>query len=133
MSLNTILTELSLVEDNDEMLYDYIISKSDSLIKLDESEFSENTKIHGCMSTVYLLVEHLDKGTIIKGYSDSLIVSGILGILSESVSDISNPNIEEHKILLDKIHFLLSQNRRLGLKNIINKIYFWTTCQYWNL
>lgn len=124
MSLNTILNELTLVEDNDEMLYDYIISKSDSLNKLDESEFSEQTKIHGCMSTVYIFVEHSEHGTKIKGYSDSLIVSGILGILSESVSDLSNPKFEDHKILLDKIHFLLSQNRRLGFKNIINKIYF---------
>jgi sulfur transfer protein SufE len=124
MSKETILSELSLFEGNDEMLYDYIISKSKILPLLDESERNDVSKIHGCMSLVYIQVNKTNSGTIIKGFSDSSILSGILGILSDIVNDDLDPSYEQYSDILEKLKFVLSQNRRLGFQTILSKIFY---------
>lgn len=118
-----IIDEIKSLNYDEDLLYDYIIEQSKKLESLNKEDFIDNNKIFGCMSTVYIIVNQTNTGTIIKGFSDSQIISGILGILAELVKSDPNPVYELYKNDLSEIKLLLSQNRRLGFDNIIKKVF----------
>lgn len=118
-----IIDEIKSLNYDEDLLYDYIIEQSKKLETLNKEEFIDNNKIFGCMSTVYIIVDKTNTGTIIKGFSDSKIISGILGILAELVKNDPSPVYESYTNDLSEIKLLLSQNRRLGFDNIIKKVF----------
>lgn len=118
-----IKTDLTNYRDNDELLYDYIISLKKYLNVLDESECTTDNKIVGCMSSVYITIQETNEGSLLKGYSDSEVISGILGIICVLIKHDKNPVFEDYKDTLELIKLTLSQNRRLGLANILKKIF----------
>lgn len=115
--------ELEEFSKNDEIFYDYIISKKKDLEQLKESELIPINKIQGCMSIVYIKIDTDKKGTILYGYSDSIIISGILGIIGLAIRNDLNPKIENYKKIISIIKNSLSQNRRLGFENMLRIVF----------
>lgn len=115
--------ELEEFSKDDEIFYDYIMSKKKDLEQLKESELIPINKIQGCMSIVYIKIDTDKKGTILYGYSDSIIISGILGIIGLAIRNDLNPKIENYKKIISIIKNSLSQNRRLGFENMLRIIF----------
>lgn len=115
--------ELEEFSKNDEIFYDYIMSKKKDLEQLKESELIPINKIQGCMSIVYIKIDTDKKGTILYGYSDSIIISGILGIIGLAIRNDLNPKIENYKKIISIIKNSLSQNRRLGFENMLRIVF----------
>ena len=68
--------------DTDERLR-FLIDLGRRLVPLDEGEKTDETYIHGCVSSVWLICRHDEEtDTVeIRGESDALIVSGLIAIL----------------------------------------------------
>lgn len=115
--------ELEEFSKDDEIFYDYIMSKKKDLEQLKESELIPINKIQGCMSIVYIKIDTDKKGTILYGYSDSIIISGILGIIGLAIRNDLNPKIENYKKIISIIKNSLSQNRRLGFENMLRIVF----------
>jgi sulfur transfer protein SufE len=118
-----ILNELKLYNNDDELLYDYILSRKRDLNILPEDERNPKNKISGCMSVVHVKVIQTDEGTLLQGFSDSEIISGILGIMCAIIKTDKEPKYKEYEEILSEIKLALSQNRRLGFSSIISKIF----------
>jgi len=118
-----ILNELKIYNNDDELLYDYILSRKRDLNILPEKERDNSNKISGCMSIVHVTVTKTSTGTLLQGFSDSEIISGILGILCAIIKEDKDPKYNEYEDILGEIKLALSQNRRLGFANIISKIF----------
>lgn len=118
-----ILNELKLYNDDDELLYDYILSRKRDLITLPEDKRNPKNKISGCMSIVHVEVTQTEEGTLLQGFSDSEIISGILGIMCAIIRTDKEPKYKDYEDILSEIKLALSQNRRLGFSNIISKIF----------
>lgn len=118
-----ILNELKLYNSDDELLYDYILSRKRDLNILPEEYRNPKNKILGCMSIVHITVTKTDEGTLLQGFSDSEIISGILGILCAIIKTDKEPKYKEYEDILSEIKLALSQNRRLGFSSIISKIF----------
>lgn len=122
-SKEKILSELKIYNTDDELLYDYIISRKRDLPLISEQNKTSENKISGCLSVVYVKVTHTHEGTVLEGFSDSEIISGILGIMASIVKEDKCPMYSEYEDILNEIKLALSQNRRFGFANIINKIF----------
>lgn len=122
-SKEKIFNELQLYNNDDELLYDYILSRKRDLNILPETDRDNTNKITGCMSIVHVVVTKAPGGTLLQGFSDSEIISGILGILCAIIKEDKNPKYSEYEDILGEIKLALSQNRRLGFANIISKIF----------
>lgn len=118
-----ILKELKLYNSDDELLYDYILSRKRDLNILPAKDRNPTNKISGCMSIVHVLVTKTDEGTLLQGFSDSEIISGILGIMCAIIKTDKEPKYKEYEDILSEIKLALSQNRRLGFASIIGKIF----------
>ena len=118
-----ILNELKLYNNDDELLYDYILSRKRDLNLLPEENRNTTNKISGCMSIVHVVVTKNNEGTVLQGFSDSEIISGILGILCAIIKTDKDPKYKEYEDILGEIKLALSQNRRLGFSSIISKIF----------
>lgn len=118
-----ILSELQTYNNDDELLYDYILSRKRDLNILPESERNSHNKISGCMSIVHIAVTKTEEGTLLQGFSDSEIISGILGIMCAIIKTDKEPKYKEYEDILSEIKLALSQNRRLGFSSIISKIF----------
>lgn len=122
-SKEKIFNELQLYNNDDELLYDYILSRKRDLNILPETSRDNTNKITGCMSIVHVVVTKTPEGTLLQGFSDSEIISGILGILGAIIKEDKDPKYNEYEDILGEIKLALSQNRRLGFANIISKIF----------
>lgn len=118
-----ILSELKLYRNEDELLYDYILSRKRDLTILSEKDRTQNNKISGCMSIVHVEVSKNHEGTLLEGFSDSEIISGILGIICAIIKTDKDPKYSNYEDILSEIRLALSQNRRLGFSSIISKIF----------
>ncbi len=115
--------EIKEFSSDDEIFYDYMLSRKKDLIELDESERTSMNKIQGCMSIVHIEMESTSEGRKLKAYSDSSIISGILGIIGLAIKDDKNPIIENYRLILEPLKKALSQNRRLGFENMLLVIF----------
>jgi sulfur transfer protein SufE len=122
-SKEKILSELKMYNTDDELLYDYIISRKRDLPLISEQNKTHENKISGCLSVVYVNVIKTPDGTVLEGFSDSEIISGILGIIASIVKEDKSPTYSEYEDILNEIKLALSQNRRFGFTSIINKIF----------
>jgi sulfur transfer protein SufE len=115
--------EIKEFSSDDEIFYDYMLTRKKDLIELDESERTSMNKIQGCMSIVHIEMESTSEGRKLKAYSDSSIISGILGIIGLAIKDDKNPIIENYRLILEPLKKALSQNRRLGFENMLLVIF----------
>ncbi|MBO5443467.1 MAG: SufE family protein [Alphaproteobacteria bacterium] len=128
MNIEELTENFELLEDWEDK-YRYIIDLGEKLPPLDEKFKTEEWKVRGCTSQVWLVPEIKNGVISFKGDSDAAIVKGIVSIVlmifsnksAQAIKEIAVENIfaklglEEH----------LSPSRRNGLVSMVEKIRFY--------
>lgn len=125
--LNQIKDDFDFLDDWEER-YRHIIDLGKNLTPLSENEKTEQTKVRGCASQVWLIEEFDSEKKLIflRGESDSTLVQGLLAVLLFLYSGMSpkiiidNPPEPIFKIL--KLDEALTPNRANGLKAMAKRI-----------
>jgi len=128
LSINNIQDEIiddfSMYEDwNDK--YEYLIEFGKSLNPLDEKYKTEENRIHGCQSRVWLHAEKKDDKLVFLADSDAIITKGIVGLLVKVLSNHRPKEIAESDLyFIEKIGLKehLSPTRANGLLSMIKKM-----------
>ncbi|MEK6554121.1 MAG: SufE family protein [Bdellovibrionota bacterium] len=111
-----------------EARYKLIIEKGKKLAVFPENEKSEDLKVKGCQSQVWLKADLVDGHIQFKGDSDAMIVKGLIALLLEVYSGgtpdeiLSNPPDFIKKMGLDAY---LSPSRANGLFSMAKQIQFY--------
>ena len=121
---NEIIEDFSLF-DNQEDKYNYIIELGKSLNTLQEEYKTEDNRIKGCQSNVWMH-STLENGKVFfKGDSDSMIVKGLVSLLIKVLSNQNPEDIANSDLFfLEKIGMnqLLTMRRANGLASMIKQM-----------
>ncbi len=105
--------------------YKYLIDMGKTLQKMDDQYKTEQNRIHGCQSQVWIHIEEKDGILYMEAMSDAAVVSGLIALLlkvynGRSAEEILNTPLE----FLEEIGLLqhLSSNRSTGLYHMIKRI-----------
>ena len=107
--------------------YQYIIDLAKDLEPIADSDKTEANKVHGCQSSVWLVVSKAEGGgeLVFKADSDALITKGIISLLVNVYSGAKPAEILASDFsFLDEIGLTsnLSATRRSGLASMVEKI-----------
>lgn len=127
-SLDELKDTFEFLEEWDER-YEYLIELGKQLPGMPEGTQVEENRVHGCMSTVWLIVvpdpEAGDQLKIIAD-SDSLIVKGLIVVLTAAFAGKNPEEILKYEIEEVFREFGLNQhlspNRRNGLFSMVKKV-----------
>jgi len=125
-ALNDLADEFELLGDWEER-YRYVIELGKELEPLTDAERSEENKVRGCASQVWLVTEPQADGTLkFRGDSDAHIVSGLVAIMLRLYSGRAPADIVafDAKQAMDKLGLsgALSSQRSNGLKSMVARI-----------
>jgi cysteine desulfuration protein SufE len=112
--------------DDWEDRYRYIIELGQALPPLEEAEKNAETRVHGCVSQVWLVSNHDGAHLVYRGESDAMIVRGLVAILialysgrppkevaeTDAIAIFDDMGLREH----------LSTQRSNGLVAMVNRI-----------
>jgi len=126
IALNDLADEFELLGDWEER-YRYVIELGKELEPLTDAERSEENKVRGCASQVWLVTEPQADGTLkFRGDSDAHIVSGLVAIMLRLYSGRAPADIAafDAKGAMDKLGLsgALSSQRSNGLKSMVARI-----------
>lgn len=116
-----IVEEFSLLEEWVDK-YEYIIELGKNLASMDVSLKTDDRKISGCQSQVWLNTKFENGNVIYEADSDAIITKGLVGLLVRVLSNQKPEDIVNAKLeFLDKIGMKehLSPNRANGLVSMI--------------
>lgn len=105
--------------------YEYIIELGKTLSPMDEQFKTEDNRIHGCQSRVWLHPELKDGLLYFYADSDAFITKGIIGLLVQVLSGHSPKEIAETDLyFIEKIGLKehLSPTRANGLLSMVKKM-----------
>ncbi|MFV0626852.1 MAG: SufE family protein [Alphaproteobacteria bacterium] len=128
MTLEELSENFELLDDWEDK-YRYIIDLGSKLSPLDEKFYTDEWKVQGCTSQVWLIPSASDNKLSFRGDSDAAIVKGLLSIVLMIFSDKTPQEIE--KIDTENIFTALglqenlTPSRRNGLFSMIEKIKFY--------
>lgn len=116
--------------DNWEDKYRYLIDLGGKLPVLDESFKTEEWKVVGCQSQVWLVPDFSDDQNIVfRGDSDAAIVKGLIYVVLSIFNGLSSKAIKEIAVsdIFAKMGLEenLSPSRRNGLNAMVEKIKFY--------
>ena len=125
-ALNALADEFELLGDWEER-YRYVIELGKELEPLTDAERSEENKVRGCASQVWLVTEPQADGTLkFRGDSDAHIVSGLVAIMLRLYSGRAPADIVafDAKQAMDRLGLseALSSQRSNGLKSMVARI-----------
>jgi cysteine desulfuration protein SufE len=125
-ALDELADEFELLGDWEER-YRYVIELGKDLAPLSDAERSEDNKVRGCASQVWLVTEPQADGTLaFRGDSDAHIVSGLVAIMLRLYSGRAPADIVafDAKAALDRLGLseALSSQRSNGLKSMVARI-----------
>mgnify|MGYP000503494027 FL=1 len=125
-ALDELADEFELLGDWEER-YRYVIELGKDLAPLTDAERSEDNKVRGCASQVWLVTESQADGTLkFRGDSDAHIVSGLVAIMLRLYSGRAPADIVafDAKAALDRLGLseALSSQRSNGLKSMVARI-----------
>ena len=125
-ALNDLADEFELLGDWEER-YRYVIELGKELEPLTDAERSEENKVRGCASQVWLVTEPQADGTLkFRGDSDAHIVSGLVAIMLRLYSGRAPADIVafDAKQAMDRLGLseALSSQRSNGLKSMVARI-----------
>ena len=125
-ALNDLADEFELLGDWEER-YRYVIELGKELAPLTDAERSEDNKVRGCASQVWLVTQPQADGTLVfKGDSDAHIVSGLVAIMLRLYSGRAPADIVafDAKEAMDRLGLseALSSQRSNGLKSMVARI-----------
>lgn len=105
--------------------YKYLIDMGKALQSMSEEYKTEENRIHGCQSQVWIHIEEEDGILYMQAMSDAAIVSGLIALLLKIYNGRSAQEIAEAPLqFLGEIGLLqhLSSNRSTGLYHMIKRI-----------
>ncbi len=113
--------------DDWETRYAHIIDLGKANPPLEASERTEETRVRGCASQVWMILEETGDGTLhIRAESDAMIVSGLIAILIRLFSGARPEEITafDAPVFLDEIGVsgALSAQRSNGLASMLERI-----------
>ena len=115
--------------DNWEDKYRYIIELGEKLPILPNHLKTDNSKVEGCTSQVWLIPSIKDGIISFQGDSDAAIVKGIIFIVFSIFSNKSAKEIKQIEVenIFDKLGLKehLSPSRRNGLASMVQKIKYY--------
>ncbi|WP_066683028.1 SufE family protein [Caulobacter sp. CCH9-E1] len=125
-ALDELADEFELLGDWEER-YRYVIELGKDLAPLTDAERSDENKVRGCASQVWLVTEPQADGTLkFRGDSDAHIVSGLVAIMLRLYSGRAPADIVafDAKAALDRLGLseALSSQRSNGLKSMVARI-----------
>lgn len=105
--------------------YTYLMALSNDLKKMNEIDMCEKNLLKNCMSKVFFKIENRSETLHFEGYSDSVIMRGILSIFQQSfdgekLSEIKNEGIYFPKVLGFYDNF--PSQRMSGINQIVDRI-----------
>lgn len=120
-----LINEFAMYDDWDSK-YEYLIELGKELPRIDEKFKTDEFKIKGCQSQVWLFAEMKEDGKIyFTADSDALITKGIIALLVRVISGATPGEIIDHNMdFINKIglHQHLSPTRSNGLVSMIKQI-----------
>ncbi|ESQ79658.1 SufE family protein [Asticcacaulis sp. YBE204] len=124
--LNDLLEEFELFDDWEER-YRYIIDMGRALAPLADAEKTEATRVRGCASQVWLVMDDGPEGTLnFRGESDAHIVKGLIAILVRLLNGLPLSEIRDFSIrdTLTKLGLdeALSSQRTNGLISMVERL-----------
>lgn len=105
--------------------YKYLIDMGKTLQTMPEAYKTEDNRIHGCQSQVWIHIEEKDGILYMEAMSDSAIVSGLIALLLKVYHGRSAQEILQAPLeFLGQIGLIqhLSANRSTGLYHMIKRI-----------
>lgn len=105
--------------------YKYLIDMGKQLQMLDEDFQTEENRIHGCQSQVWIHVEEKDGRLFMQAKSDAAIISGLIALLLRIYHGRTPEEVATTPLdFLGEIGLLqqLSPNRSTGLYHMIKRI-----------
>ena len=128
MDINELIDNFELLDGWEEK-YSYIIELGTHLEPLDENYRTEEWKVRGCQSQVWLEPKIEDGKLVFKGDSDAFIVKGLIAIVLMIYSNKSAQEIKEIEVeeIFAKLGLQehLSPSRRNGLFSMVEKIKYY--------
>jgi len=122
--IHDIVEEFSLFDDWMEK-YEYLIELGRSLPLIDEAYKTDEYKIHGCQSQVWLRADRVNGHVVFTADSYALITKGLIALLvrvfnGQSPEEIANADLA----FLDDIGMRehLSPTRKNGLSEMVNQM-----------
>ena len=119
-----IIEDFSLFETWEEK-YEYLIDLGKKLEPLDPKYKTEEFKIKGCQSSVWIHSNLLDGKVFFQGDSDAIIVKGLVSLMIKVLSGQSPKEIAEAPLkFIDEIGLSshLAQTRSNGLRSMIKQM-----------
>lgn len=130
MDVNELIENFELLDDWEDK-YRYIIDLGAALPLLEDRFRTEEWKVRGCQSQVWLVPEKKDGRLFFKGDSDAAIVKGIISVVLTIFSDKTSEEIlqTDVNVLFDRLglHEHLSPSRRNGLGAMTEKIRYYAS------
>lgn len=124
-SINDVVETFEFLDDWEDK-YKYIIDLGRNLPAFDEKFMTEENRVHGCTSRVWLIHDYRDGKIIFKGESDAHIVRGLVALILMIFSGQSPDEILtiEARDTLDLLGLEkhLSPMRTNGLFSMVEKI-----------
>lgn len=120
-----LIENFSMLDDWEDK-YQYLIDLGEKLPPLDEKYKTDEWKVSGCQSQVWLVPENKGGVLTFKGDSDAIMVKGIIAVILAIYRNKSAQEIK--KIEVDKIFAKLglqehlSLSRRNGMMSMVDKI-----------
>jgi cysteine desulfuration protein SufE len=124
--LDDLLEEFELFDDWEDR-YRYIIDLGKDMPPLDASEKNEVTRVLGCASQVWLVIDPAPDGILtFRGESDAFIVKGLIAVLKRLLDGLPYSDIQAFSIR-DTLHRLgldeaLSSQRTNGLISMVERL-----------
>ena len=121
---NEIKEEFSLFDSWDDK-YEYIIDLGKKLASLDDKYKTDENRVRGCQSTVWLVADYKDGRVSYKAESDAVIVKGLISMLIRVLSgqtpdDIINAKLNFIREIGMTTH--LAQTRSNGLLAMVKQM-----------
>jgi cysteine desulfuration protein SufE len=124
--LNDLLDEFEVFDDWEER-YRYIIDLGKDLTPLAPEEKNAGTKVLGCASQVWLVMDEAPEGILhFRGDSDAFIVKGLIAVLIRLLDGLPYSEIQDFSIrdTLTKLGLdeALSSQRTNGLMSMVERL-----------
>jgi len=119
-----IIDDFSLFESWEEK-YEYLIDLGKKLLPLDDNFKTEDYKIKGCQSSVWIHSSFKDGNVFYEGDSDAIIVKGLVSLMIKVLSGQSPKDIVESPLeFINEIGLSshLAQTRSNGLRSMIKQM-----------
>lgn len=125
MEIQELIDNFELLDDWEDK-YRYIIELGEKLEPLDDRFKTDDWKVQGCTSQVWLVPEKHDNKIVFKADSDAMIVKGLLSIVLMIFSNNSAKEIKDIEagdiFVKLRLEEHLTPSRRNGLFSMVEKI-----------